>query len=316
MTTKTPPQTLSEFVIEKYPQYLPLMVQLENSVKIIASKLRKAGLEGNLGYTGTKNVYGEEVQKLDMFANDLIIDKLKKSGQINTILSEELEEPVQSTPQAEYIFCMDPLDGSSNIDVGLNLGTIFSLYPKGDLLQPGKNQILAGYVLYGTSAIMVLTFGDGVYGFTLDEEVDSFFLTHPNIKIPEESGNYSINEGNSKNYKPKTKKYLEVLKTREDIKLRYAAAMVGDIHRFLIKGGIFLYPSDQKRPVGKLRLLYEVSPMSFIMQQAGGEAISTNDGEPFVDPLAIQPKVHDQRVPVVMGSPKNIEEFIKLNEEV
>jgi fructose-1,6-bisphosphatase I len=299
--------TLSEFIMSNKPEMLPVFVQLENCIKIIASRLRVAGLENLTGLTGTVNVYGEEVQKLDEFANALLVEKMSASQQVAVVLSEELAEPVY-TPQkdAPYMFAMDPIDGSSNIDIALPVGTIFSFYNNtGTLLQKGIDQVACGYVLYSNSTAIVLTFGDGVYVFTLDSEVDCFFLTTSRLTMAESGKIYSINEGNYHKYFDQTKKYLA--KVKEDgYKLRYVGSMVPDVHRTILKGGLFAYPADHKLPTGKLRLLYEVNPMSMIINQAGGMS-TLEDG---TDPLEMTPTTHDQTVSVVLGSNTQVKEYL------
>jgi fructose-1,6-bisphosphatase I len=299
--------TLEEFVISNKPEMLPLFVQLQNCAKIINSRLRVAGLENLMGLTGTMNVYGEEVQKLDEFANNLLVEKMLLCNQIATIYSEELENPVSTELGLEpYIFTMDPIDGSSNIDISLTVGTIFSIYNNvGKELQKGSDQLVAGYIMYSTSTVIVLTFGDGVYMFTLDSEVDCFFLTHSNLQIPTSGKIYSINDGNFHKYYMQTRNYLT--KIREGgYKLRYVGSMVPDIHRTLLKGGIFIYPSDTESLTGKLRLLYEVNPMSMIIREAGGLARLENG----TDPLEILPTKHDQTVPIVLGSIEEVNTYL------
>ncbi len=307
MSNKFKITTLAEFVMANKPEMLPVFVQLENCVKIISSRLRVVGLENLTGLTGTVNVYGEEVQKLDEFANTLLVEKMSVSQQIAVILSEELAQPVHTDyPNAAYYFAMDPIDGSSNIDIALPVGTIFSFYNNtGIILQKGIDQIACGYVLYSNSTAIVLTFGDGVYVFTLDSEVDCFFLTTSQLMIPQSGTIYSINEGNYSKYFDQTKRYLAKIK-QENYKLRYVGSMVPDIHRTLLKGGIFMYPADAKSPTGKLRLLYEVNPMSMLITQAGGLARLENG----VDPLYIVPTTHDQTVPFVIGSAQQVNEYL------
>ena len=306
-TNKFKITTLAEFVMNNKPEMLPIFVQLENCVKIISSRLRVAGLENLTGLTGTVNVYGEEVQKLDEFANTLLVEKMSVSQQIAVILSEELAEPVHTDyPKAPYYFAMDPIDGSSNIDIALPVGTIFSFYNNtGNILQKGIDQIACGYVMYSNSTIIVLTFGDGVYVFTLDSEVDCFFLTTSRLMIPQSGKIYSINEGNYAKYFDQTKQYLAKIK-QEDYKLRYVGSMVPDIHRTLLKGGIFMYPADTKNPTGKLRLLYEINPMSMLITQSGGMSRLENG----IDPLEIIPTTHDQTVSVVIGSNEQVTEYL------
>ena len=317
MSNKLKIITLAEFVIANKPDMLPIFVQLETCLKIISSKLRVASLENLTGLTGTTNVYGEEVQKLDEFANQLLVDKMLASGKVGVVLSEELENPVyrelpldkglsQSDGVSNYIFAMDPIDGSSNIDISLPVGTIFSFYNNnGELLQQGKNQVCAGYVLYSSATVIVLTFGDGVYTFTLDSEVDCFFLTDEKLQIPLDSKIYSINEGNYNKFFDQTKRFLTTVKDQE-YKLRYVCSMVGDVHRTLLKGGIFIYPGDVKSPTGKLRLLYEINPMAMLMTQAGGQAF-LEDG---TDPMTIVPTKHDQTLPIILGSKVQVQLYL------
>jgi fructose-1,6-bisphosphatase I len=322
MSNKLKIITLAEFVIANKPDMLPIFVQLETCLKIISSKLRVASLENLTGLTGTTNVYGEEVQKLDEFANQLLVDKMLASGKVGVVLSEELENPVyksapaqglsakqtgvQSSEVSDYIFAMDPIDGSANIDISLPVGTIFSLYKNnGTLLQKGKDQVCAGYVLYSSATAIVMTFGDGVYTFTLDSEVDCFFLTDEKLRIPDDTKIYSINEGNYNKFFDQTKKFLTAAKDQE-YKLRYVCSMVGDVHRTLLKGGIFIYPGDVKSPNGKLRLLYEINPMAMLLTQAGGQAF-LEDG---TDPLTIVPTKHDQTLPIILGSKVQVQLYL------
>jgi fructose-1,6-bisphosphatase I len=320
MSNKLKIITLAEFVIANKPDMLPIFVQLENCLKIISSKLRVASLENLTGLTGTTNVYGEEVQKLDEFANQLLVEKMLASGKVGVVLSEELENPVyrdqsklpldkgllQGNGVSDYIYAMDPIDGSSNIDIALPVGTIFSFYNNnGTLLQQGKDQVCAGYVLYSNATAIVLTFGDGVYTFTLDSEVDCFFLTDEKLTMPEDSKIYSINEGNYNKFFNQTKKFLTAAKD-QDYKLRYVGSMVGDVHRTLLKGGIFIYPSDAKNPTGKLRLLYEINPMAMLINQADGQAF-LEDG---TDPMTITPTKHDQTLPIILGSKTQVQLYL------
>jgi fructose-1,6-bisphosphatase I len=308
MSNKLKIVTLAEFVIDKKPDMLPIFVQLETCLKIISSKLRVASLENLTGLTGTTNVYGEEVQKLDEFANQLLVDKMLASGKVGVVLSEELENPVYSEKKLtnDYIYAMDPIDGSANIDISLPVGTIFSLYKNtGTILQKGQDQVCAGYVLYSSATVIVMTFGDGVYTFTLDSEVDCFFLTDEKLKIPDDTKIYSINEGNYNKFFDQTKKFLTAAKDQE-YKLRYVCSMVGDVHRTLLKGGIFIYPGDVKSPNGKLRLLYEINPMAMLMMQAGGHAF-LEDG---TDPMTITPTKHDQTLPIILGSKAQVQLYL------
>lgn len=312
--------TLTDYILEE-ERRIPgatgsltlLLTHIENAAKHIASHIKKTGLVDIMGQTGGTNASGEAVQKLDVLSNDLIKDTLRTSGQITAYASEEEEQIVQiEEHDGNYIVFFDPLDGSSNIDVNVNIGTIFSIYKKnGGDLQPGKNQIAAGYVLYGSSVMLVYTAGNGVNGFTLDPSIGSFLLSHPNMKVPETGKIYSINEGYNNIFLPSTKAYLDAIKNEEKpYKLRYIGSMVADVHRTLIKGGVFLYPADKKSVNGKLRLMFEVNPMSFIMKQAGGMAISGTQ-----DPLEIMPAELHQRVPIVLGSAKEVEKFQTFQEK-
>ena len=307
--------TLTEFIIGEERKFKNatgnftlLLTHIENAVKIIASHIKRSGLVDILGQTGEKNVYNEDVQKLDKFSNDLLIDILSNSGQVANLASEELEKPISVDKKGKYNVFFDPLDGSSNIDSNINIGTIFSVYHNdGNLLQPGKRQVASGYIIYGSSVMFVYTYGNGVNGFTLDPSIGSFLLSHPDIKTPEAKNIYSINEGNYGMFEPSMQKYLIALKKEEKpYKARYVGSMVADVHRTLLKGGIFIYPQDSKHPDGKLRLMFEVNPLSFIMQQAGGTAISNGR-----NPLGILPDKLEQRVPIVMGSKKEIDKYLQ-----
>lgn len=311
--------TLTDFILEKEQKFQQatgsltiLLTQIENAAKIIASHVKKTGLVDILGSTGQKNIYSEEVQKLDKFANDLLVDTLKTSGQVWAIASEELDKPVFTKKNTgHYGVFLDPLDGSSNIEVNINLATIFSIYQKSDrLLQPGKNQVVAGYILYGPSVMLVLSLAQTVNGFTLDPSIGSFLLSHPNIKIPQKGQIYTLNESYYNLFFDYQKKYLNFIKTEDKASgrpynLRLAACMVAEIHRILMHGGIFMYPENKKRPNGKLRLMYEVNPMSKIVADAGGAAVSAGQ-----NPLNIVPQSLDQRVPIAIGSKININEFV------
>ena len=306
--------TLTEHIL-KEERNIPLATgkltlilnQVAEASKIIASHVKNSGLVNIEGETGEKNIYKEEVQKLDTFSNNLLVDFLTEVGFINMVASEELEKPIFLNNKGEYSIFFDPLDGSSNIDTNISIGTIFSIYKnKDNKLQKGVNQVAAGYILYGSSVMFVYTCNESVNGFTLDPSIGSYLLSHPNIKTPEETFEYSINEGNFNLYDEDVKNYLKSLKEKP-YKIRYVASMVADIHRILLKGGIFLYPSDLKQPNGKLRLMFEVNPMSLIIERAGGKVYSKNQ-----NPLDIQPTDVHQRVPIIMGSKSEVEKFINL----
>ena len=300
-----------------------LFQQIMLAAKIIGSRVSRAGLSGILGQTGTTNVQGEQVQKLDEFANNVIVSTVTPGGHVCVMGSEEVEEPIlipTKYPQGKYVLQFDPLDGSGNIDINASIGTIFSIHrrvtPEGgqgaleDLLQPGTDIVAAGYVIYGSSNMLVYSTGDQVDGFTYDPGVGEFFLSHPNIRIPERGGIYSINEGNYHNWPEGIQKWADWIKTpsegRNAYRLRYIGAMVADLHRTLLRGGIFVYPPDVKNKKGKLRLLYEASPMAFLVEAAGGAA---SDGKNRI--LGLQPTELHQRTPVFMGSPIDVEDALR-----
>jgi fructose-1,6-bisphosphatase I len=271
--------------------------------------VKRSGLADIMGKAGSTNASDEEVQKLDVYCNDLMIHVLRSSQQVSFIGSEELAEPinVEEHANAPYMVFMDPLDGSSNIDVNINIGTIFSIYhTEKNPLQPGKKQVAAGYILYGSSVMLVYTSGGGVNGFTLDPAMGSFILSHPHMKIPSAKKEYSFNEGKYYLVSDAVRNYLDSIK-KEMYQQRYVGSMVADLHRILIKGGIFLHPADSKMPYGKLRLMFEVNPMSMIIEQAGGSAVSGTQ-----NPLDIIPEDPHQRTPIVMGSSDEVEKYIKI----
>lgn len=301
-----------------------LVTQITLAAKIINAEVNKAGLADILGLTGEVNVQGEEVQKLDEYANEVMRKALDHTGSVAALASEEMEEvyaiPDKYVEGGEYVVLYDPLDGSSNIDVNVSIGSIFSILRRRsrggaarleDFLQPGVSQVCAGYVIYGSSTMLVYTTGNGVDGFTLDPSVGEFFLSHPDIRIPERGRIYSINEGNASRWDAATARYVARLK-EEDADAgrpysgRYIGSLVADFHRNLLKGGVFLYPGDRKSPEGKLRLLYECSPMSFIAEQAGGAA---SDGRRRV--MEIQPEKLHQRIPFIVGSRLDVADAVR-----
>jgi len=286
---------------------LPLLLSnIENVAKAIADQLKAFGLVDLLGKTGRVNTFGEEVQKLDAFANQLLVDTLLTSGMVHAVVSEELEQPVFAPPSyaGEYLVYVDPIDGSSNIDINCPIGTIFSIYQKDEgFLQQGNKQVASGYVMYGSSVIFVYTSGKGVQGFTLDPASGRFLYSHPNITIPAKGNIYSINEAYEKLYDERTRAYLAQLRASSDHTARYVGSFVADAHRTLLKGGIFLYPANQKQPEGKLRLMLEVNPYALLIEQAGGKAMSS-DGK---SPLTITPKTVHDRVSLFMGSKENVD---------
>ena len=307
--------TLTDFILEEQRRnpsargsFTLLLHQIENASKIIASHVKASGLVDILGATGETNTFGEEVQKLDEFANTLLVDMLISSGEVYAVVSEELKEPVfaDKTHGGNYIVYFDPLDGSSNIDTNCPIGTIFSIYHKeGGILQKGEEQVAAGYIIYGSSVLFVYTTGHGVNGFTLDPAVGVYILSHPDIKIPEGGKIYSINEAYEEFYDEGTKKYLKHLKTEGKSRARYVGSLVADAHRTFIKGGIFLYPADKKQPDGKERLMIEVNPFAFLTEQAGGKSI----GRSNKNPLEQKPEHIHERSPFVLGGIKNVEEY-------
>ncbi|HSZ86130.1 MAG TPA: class 1 fructose-bisphosphatase [Puia sp.] len=291
-----------------------LLHQIENTSKIIASHIKASGLVDILGKTGKKNAFGEEVQKLDEFANNLLIEALLTGGQVHAVVSEENEKPVFATKanDGEYIVFFDPLDGSSNIDVNCPVGTIFGIYHKsGGILQPGKKQIAAGYTIYGSSVMFVYSVGNGVNGFTLDPAVGNYFLSHPNITIPPDGDTYSINEAYELKFDKELRYYLQHLKQKPETAMRYVGSMIADMHRTFIKGGIFIQPANKTRPKGKLRLTIEVNPFAFLTEQAGGKAV----GYENKNPLALTPEhIHD-RSPLIVGSKKMVDEYLLFYKE-
>lgn len=329
--------TISRFIYEQqrnYPnatgEFSDLLEDIAIAAKVISHQVNKAGLLDILGIYGHQNVHGEIQQKLDVFAHNTFIKMLEHGGHLAVIASEESEEIIHLSEDAKlgnYVINFDPLDGSSNIDANVSVGTIFSIHRKRskgtrgtieDCLQAGKYQVAAGYIIYGSSTMMVYTTGNGVHGFTLDPSVGEFLLSHPNIKIPPKGKYYSCNEAYYPYWDKSTKAFIDFLKetdptTGRPYSLRYIGSMVADIHRTLLYGGIFLYPADTidpKKPHGKLRLLYEVAPISFLIQEAGGLA---TDGRGN-NPLEITPTALHQRIPIIAGSKKDVEwylEFVK-----
>ena len=307
-----------------------LLYDIALAAKMIARQVNRAGLANVLGSTGEVNIQGEVVQKMDKYANELLINVLTNGGKVCAIASEENENIVEIHDDflsGNYAINMDPLDGSSNIGANVSIGTIFSLHRKisqgnrgseEDCLQKGSQQACAGYVIYGSSVMLVYSTGTGVHGFTLDPSVGEFILSHENIQIPEQCRIYSVNEGNSNYWDEGTKRYVNYLKetdrtTGRPFTSRYIGSLVSDFHRNLLYGGIFLYPADYKKgptkPEGKLRLLFEAAPIAFIAEQAGGYATTGTDRI-----LDIGPKHLHQRVPLIVGNKSEVlryEEFIR-----
>jgi fructose-1,6-bisphosphatase I len=306
-----------------------LLHDLSLAAKVISLEVNKAGLADILGFTGDSNVHGEKVKKLDIFAHDMMIRAMDHGGHLGVMASEE-EEDIIHIPShfktGKYVLLFDPLDGSSNIDANISIGTIFSIYKRistngpgtlEDCLQPGSKQVAAGYIVYGSSTILVYTAGHGVHGYTLDPSFGEFILSHENIQIPSKGRIYSINEGNYKYWHPGLKKYIKYLQDEDEetgrpYSSRYIGSMVADIHRNLLYGGIFMYPADSRNPHGKLRLIYECNPVSFIVEAAGGKS---SDGKNRI--LDIQPENLHQRIPIYVGSKEDVmmvEEFLAKEE--
>ena len=320
-------QTLGEFIIENQSSFKyssgelsRLINSIRLAAKVVNYEVNKAGLVDVLGSFGDTNVQGEDQQKLDVYANEKFIQTLVNRNIVCGIASEEEDDFISinssdNNHQNKYVVLMDPLDGSSNIDVNVSVGTIFSIYrrvtPVGtpvqleDFLQTGNEQVAAGYIIYGTSTMLVYTTGDGVNGFTLNPAIGTFYLSHPQIKFPNEGTIYSVNEGNYIHFPQGIKNYIKYCQMEENNRpytSRYIGSLVSDFHRNMIKGGIYLYPTSTKNPQGKLRLLYECNPMAFLAEQASGKA---SDGSSRI--MDIIPTELHQRVPFVCGSMSMVE---------
>ncbi|TSD66370.1 class 1 fructose-bisphosphatase [Inquilinus sp. KBS0705] len=326
--------TLGQFIIEKQADFpyakgelSRLLRDIAIAAKIVNREVNKAGLMDILGQAGSTNIQGESQQKLDIFANEQFIAALRSGGECCIVASEENEDIIVIDPKerkaGKYVVAIDPLDGSSNIDVNVPVGSIFSIYRKhdqecrpqlGDVMQKGTEQVAAGYIIYGSSTMLVYTTGKGVNGFTLDPSIGEFCLSHPEMKIPENGFIYSINEGNYMHFPKGVKQYIkycqeEDIHSKRPYTSRYIGSMVADIHRNLIKGGIFIYPHTAATPAGKLRLVYECNPMAFIIEQAGGRA---SNGRERILELGVT-ELH-QRTPVFIGSKNMViqaERFLK-----
>lgn len=297
-----------------------LLSGLTLATKMIQAKVNRAGLVDVLGAAGDVNVHGEVQQKLDVYANDALLYCLSARDSVGILASEENEEPIilhHGSPEAKYAVVFDPLDGSSNIDVNVSVGTIFSILrrPDGDagadttkwVLQPGAKQLAAGYVVYGSSTMLVYTVGNGVHGFTLDPAIGEYVLSHPKMTMPERGKYYSVNEANRDAFPRPYRTFLERLRigsTGLRYGTRYIGSLVADFHRTLLKGGVFLYPPTRDHPQGKLRLLYEANPIAFLAEQGGGGA--SNGSQRILD---VQPETIHQRTPLVVGSSAEMAEF-------
>ncbi len=322
---KTVQQHIMEAQRKRFPgasgEFSWLLSAVTLATKIISDHVRRAGLVDILGATSVTNIQGETVQKLDIIANETIAGCLGYRSSVGIMVSEEDDEPrilQEPGPAAKYIVLFDPLDGSSNIDVNVSIGTIFSILQKredvdcsdvlGHILQPGYEQIAAGYVIYSSSTVMAYTTGDGVHMFTLDPGIGAFRLTRENLRMPEDGGYYSVNEAYYAQFPEGVQRYLQWVKSGESdtLGMRYIGSLVADFHRTLVKGGVFLYPPTTKAPKGKLRLLYEANPLAFIAEQAGGAA---TDGSQRV--LDKKPTALHERTPLVIGSSKAVEQVLR-----
>src|SRR5690606_8635666 len=320
-------KTLGQFIIEKQAEFpyakgelSRLLRDIGIAAKVVNREVNKAGLADILGDNGTVNVQGEGQRKLDVFADEEFIEALSNGGECCMVASEEHDECIHIetsvSKNAKYIVCIDPLDGSSNIDVNISVGTIFSIYrrknfedkvTKEEILQRGTEQVAAGYIVYGSSTMLVYTTGKGVNGFTLDPSIGEFCLSHPQMKIGQDARMYSINEGNYVHFPQGVKDYIKYCQeedeaTKRPFISRYIGSMVADIHRNLLKGGIFLYPATASYPDGKLRLMYECNPLAFIIEQAGGKA--SNGVSRILD---IMPTRLHQRTPIFIGNIEMVE---------
>ncbi len=321
---------LTQFLIERQREKkinadLRLLIEtIARACKAISTRVNKGPLAEGLGNAATHNVHGEAQKKLDMLSNEILLLANEWGGNLAALASEEMEEPSPIPthyPRGEYLLLFDPLDGSSNIDVNISVGTIFSILrcPKtaegkmcepdeAAFLQPGRTQVAAGFAVYGPTTLLVLTVGDGVYGFTLDRESYTFTLTHPDIRVPEDTQEFAINMSNMRRWEPPVKRYIEECLAGQDgprgkdFNMRWVASMVADVFRVLSRGGIFMYPRDSKNTEGRLRLMYEANPMALIIEQAGGAA---TDGRQRI--LDIQPKGLHQRSAVILGSKNEVE---------
>jgi len=314
------PKTLTRWILDSQPPEATgdlslILNSVQLACKVISNAAAKAGIFNLYGVAGSENASGDQVKKLDVFSNDVFINCMEFTGKIAVMASEENETPIfcENAKDGKYCIVFDPLDGSSNIDANVSVGTIFGIYriqnvgnpTREDLLQPGTEQVCAGYAMYGGACMLVLSFGKDVQGFTLDPTIGEFVLTHPNIRIPSKGKIYSVNEGNSAKWDRAVAEYVDNAKFgKKPKKARYIGSMVGDMHRTLLYGGLFMYPSDQKNKNGKLRLCYELNPMAFLCEAAGG--IATTGLERI---LTIKPEAIHTRRPIVIGSRSDVLEL-------
>jgi fructose-1,6-bisphosphatase I len=316
--------TVQQHILEEQRRHHPhatgefswLLGGITLAAKLVSAQVRRAGLADVLGSTGVQNVQGETVQKLDVLANQALLHCLGSRGNVAVMASEENEEPImveRDPVNGKYVVVFDPLDGSSNIDVNVSVGTIFSILKReanADVLQPGSRQLAAGYVVYGSSTMLVYTTGNGVHGFTLDPMIGAFILSHENIKMPGRGSIYSVNEANADSFPEPYRRFLAQLRsgqTGRTYSSRYIGSLVADFHRTLLKGGVFLYPPTKHYPGGKLRLLYEANPIAFLAEQAGGAA---SDGRGRI--LDIAPNSLHQRTPLLVGSREELDLLTRL----
>jgi fructose-1,6-bisphosphatase I len=307
---------------QRHPEYAaPLSILLHQMAfagKVLSREIGRAALVGTLGLIGDKNPTGDSQKKLDVYSNDIVLEALAETGQVHSVLTEEMADihVIPGADNAEYVVSMDPLDGSSNTDINGALGTIFAVFPRvkgqdlsASFLRPCREQVLAGYILYSTSTLLVYTMGRGVYGFTLDRDLGEFLLSHDNIRCPSHGKAYSANVAHSPEWSPNIQKYVEYLSARDaatnrPYSLRYSGALVGDVHRCLVEGGLYFYPSDPGHKQGKLRLLYECAPLGFIVEQAGGRA--SNGFQRILD---IRAESIHQRMPLAIGSTEDVAQY-------
>ncbi|WP_428825852.1 class 1 fructose-bisphosphatase [Azonexus sp. IMCC34842] len=325
--------TLSKFVIEQtrlqHGELGALLIDVAAAVKTISAMVAKGALSGNHGALDSTNIQGEVQKKLDVLTNEAILRHCEWGGQLAGMASEEMDDPYRipaEYPRGRYLLVFDPLDGSSNSDVNVSVGTIFSIFTRpaagdaelADYLRPGQQQVAAGYAIYGPATMMVLTLGNGTHGFTLDRENGNFILTHPDIRVPEDTREFAINTSNERFWEPPVQRYVSECKAGQtgvrgvDFNMRWIASMVAEVHRILIRGGIFMYPKDSKDPAkpGRLRLLYEANPMAMLIEQAGGAA---STGRQRI--LEVQPEALHQRVPVILGSKNEVERLARYHVE-
>lgn len=315
--------TLSQHVLKQLQSFGPdaqdlsaIMSRVALAGKLVARRLTRAGLvEDALGFTGRTNVQGESVKKMDVYANDVFLSVFKQSGLVCRMVSEEMDDIYyipENCPIGRYTLLYDPIDGSSNVDINLNVGSIFAIRRQqgndedksgSDLLAPGHEQIAAGYILYGPSTVLVYSLGTGVHAFTLDPSLGEFILASENIKLPTHGSNYSVNEGNFWQWDEPFRDFIRYVHRHEGYSARYSGALVGDFHRILMQGGVFLYPGTLKKPEGKLRLLYESAPLAFLAEQAGGKAITTSE-QPVMS--MIPDDIH-MRSPLIIGSTEDVD---------